>query len=213
MTTPSSLHPLARRYFDHLAQAFPVICASDEFHFMPRAEAAVDQYHRLDSLDRSALAATADSLKSYRSQFQRCGSAAEDLETQIDAVLMVGSVNGLLAELEQTRSWRHNPLFYLKVAFIGVDHAWNKPAASEAERRDRTLSRLDRLPGLLSSGMANLPGTSTIYRMAALAMTGDCRSYLIRWLQGLAETDRRLLEKPVQTVIRQLMTWKRYVEQ
>ena len=35
---------IAERYFDCLAERFPVMCASDEFHFLPRAENAREHY-------------------------------------------------------------------------------------------------------------------------------------------------------------------------
>ena len=41
---------LALRYFNDLAGRFPVMCASDEFHFLPRAEAAAGYYDRLDDM-------------------------------------------------------------------------------------------------------------------------------------------------------------------
>lgn len=211
MVTSSAVHQLAEKYFDDLARAFPVMCASDEFHFMPRAQAAGGQYHRLDCLQQTALSAMVDALASYRAQFHHHRLKADDLETQIDAVLLEGSVNGLLVELEQTRSWRHNPLLYLKIAFIGLDHAWNKPALSAAERRDRMRSRLDLIPGLFAAGVANLTGTSRGYRQAALAMVGDSRRYLMQWLQDLPDQDRRVFETPVKTVLDQLEAWGRYV--
>ena len=35
-TNKQNLIELAENYFDYLAEHFPVMCASDEFHFMPR---------------------------------------------------------------------------------------------------------------------------------------------------------------------------------
>ena len=212
MVTSLALHKLAGRYFDDLARAFPVMCASDEFHFMPRVQAASSQYHGLDCLEQTALSAIIDALRSYRSQFNRYRIAAESLETQIDAVMLEGSVNGLLVELEQARSWRHNPLLYLKIAFIGLDHAWNKPALSEDARRDRMRRRLDRIPELFVEGMINLSGTSSHYRQAALDMARDSRRYLIQWLQSLSDRDRRVFETPVKAVLDQLGDWQRYVK-
>ena len=45
----------ANRYFDYLAGRFPVMCASDEFHFLPRAENARKHYGSLDNLDADAI--------------------------------------------------------------------------------------------------------------------------------------------------------------
>jgi hypothetical protein len=52
---PSSHIELAEEYFDYLAGHFPVMCASDEFHFFPRAQNAANYYHKLDNLDADAL--------------------------------------------------------------------------------------------------------------------------------------------------------------
>jgi len=50
-----ALTDLAVDYFDHLAGQFPVMCASDEFHFLPRARTAGRYYDRLDDLDPAAI--------------------------------------------------------------------------------------------------------------------------------------------------------------
>ena len=39
----NSVENLAFQYFDYLARCFPVMCASDEFHFLPRAEDAAGE--------------------------------------------------------------------------------------------------------------------------------------------------------------------------
>ena len=49
---------LADRYFDVLAQRFPVMCASDEFDFVPRAQNAAKYYHRLGQLEADAIEET-----------------------------------------------------------------------------------------------------------------------------------------------------------
>jgi hypothetical protein len=42
---------VAESYFDYLAERFPVMCASDEFDFLPRAENAFKHYDKLDKFD------------------------------------------------------------------------------------------------------------------------------------------------------------------
>lgn len=46
---------LALRYFEYVAKRFPVMYASDEFHFLPRAETADMYYDRLDNFEAEAL--------------------------------------------------------------------------------------------------------------------------------------------------------------
>ena len=53
--TQQSIHLLAQQYFAFLAEQFPVMCASDEFYFMPRAEEAYRFYAQMDDVDNGAL--------------------------------------------------------------------------------------------------------------------------------------------------------------
>ncbi len=131
----SNLKPhirLAERYFLYIATRFPVMCASDEFHFLPRAEAAAEYYSRMDELDSAGLDIIITDLNSYRDEFSRLITRCDNLEDRIDLELLKANATGILIELELKRTWQFNPLLYLKIAFIGLDHALNKPAASSA---------------------------------------------------------------------------------
>ncbi len=56
----------AKQYFAFLAKAFPVMCASDEFDFMPRAEDASMYYSSIENLDKEK--ANLDRLLKWESQ-------------------------------------------------------------------------------------------------------------------------------------------------
>lgn len=58
---------IAAEYFSYLARRFPVMCASDEFHFLPRAEEAAQYFDKLDDLDEDAIL---QDLKGSREIFQ-----------------------------------------------------------------------------------------------------------------------------------------------
>ena len=47
---------LAQEYFDDLARRFPVMCASDEFHFFPQAKARKFDWSRWDDFSTESLA-------------------------------------------------------------------------------------------------------------------------------------------------------------
>jgi hypothetical protein len=173
-----TLGELAARYFEYVAHRFPVMCASDEFLAMPRARAASRHYHRIDDLDADAVADCLAALKVFRKDFAHVASVVTDLEALIDLELLKANIAGILIEFEENQSWRHNPLLYLKIAFIGLDHALTKPAPDPRERSERTMARLQAIPGLLQQGMANIAAVPTSYLRAALAMVVDCRSYL-----------------------------------
>jgi uncharacterized protein (DUF885 family) len=169
---------LACQYFDELAARFPVMCASDEFHFLPRAQAASRYYDRLDELDGQAIAETVRLLHRYRDQFEALRAQEHDLERRTDLELLTASAAGILLELEQNRSWCHNPLLYLKIGFIGLDHALTKPAADQQETRERALARLSAIPRLLQQATANLDQVPASYLHATLGMVADCARYL-----------------------------------
>jgi uncharacterized protein (DUF885 family) len=169
---------LADSYFDFLAGQFPVMSASDEFDFLPRAENAAKHYDKLDKFDCNSIEESIDELKSYHKHFQADNDKGGDLERFIDLKMLQANSAGILIELDTKRSWEYNPLLYLKIAFIGLDHALNKPAESPQEVTDRTLARLSSIPDILKHGMENIRSVPETYYQASLRMAQDCRLYL-----------------------------------
>ncbi len=165
-------------YFTYLARCFPVMCASDEFHFLPRASQAAEFYDILDDLDAHTIRAIITRLKEFQATFAQQASETSDLEAQIDLVLLQSNAAGAIIEFEQNQSWLRNPLLYLKIACIGLDHALNRPAESVKEKSARTRARLDRVPRLLQQAMVNLNRIPQTYYNASLAMLRDTRRYL-----------------------------------
>jgi len=178
---------LASRYFDDLAGRFPVMCASDEFHFLPRAQAAAKYYDRLDDLGAIAIEECVARLKSFKQELALLTAGEKDLETLIDLNLLTANVSGILIELEQNKSWRHNPLLYLKIAFIAIDHALNKPASHTLERNHRTLKRISAIPKLLNQAMDNIDRVPETYHQAARAMLHDGKQYFVKSVDDLCK--------------------------
>lgn len=168
----------AESYFDYLAERFPVMCASDEFDFLPRAENACYHYDKLDKLDAVAIEETIDKLKQFQKGFIRENDEDGDLDNFIDLNLLQANSAGILIELDSKRSWQYNPLMYLKIAFIGLDHALIKPAEESKDIQERALARLDAIPATLKQGMNNINSVPVTYYQAALLMTADCKQYL-----------------------------------
>ncbi len=179
---------LARQYFDDLAERFPVMCASDEFDFLPRAQAAARYYDRLDDLDASAMEQITAGLKALQKEFSRLAAAENHLENEIDLQLLQANIAGVLIELEQKRSWQFNPLLYLKIAFIGLDHALNKPAVDQRQREQRVMDRLAAIPRLLKQAGDNIAAVPESYHQASRAMLADCKPYLKKLGNDLLET-------------------------
>jgi len=173
-----SLTQLAQDYFNFLARHFPVMCASDEFHFLPRAKAASRYYDRMDDLGIETMDECVQVIRDFQGKRNSIAAPEEDLERFLNLELLKHSMAGALIELEKARSWRHNPLLYLKIAFIGLDHALTKPASNRQEIIERTAARLDAIPRLLLQGIDNLDVVPETYYQAALLMLADCRRYL-----------------------------------
>ena len=168
---------IAQEYFSLLARAFPVMCASDEFHFLPRVQEAVRFLDSMDELSQEAIGAVVASVRDLQNQLRK-PPAAQVFEEEIDRQFLLHNMAGVLIELEEIQSWRHNPLIYLKIGCIGVDHAVNKPAADGQERFDRTVERLAGLKDLLRQAGKNLSTIPGPYYRAAVAMAEDAQEYL-----------------------------------
>jgi uncharacterized protein (DUF885 family) len=179
---------LAVTYFDYLAERFPVMCASDEFDFLPRAENASKHYDKLDKLDAVAIEEAIDKLKEFQKDFTRADDEAGDLDNLIDLNLLQANAAGILIELDTKRSWQYNPLLYLKIAFIGLDHALIKPAMDSQEVRERALARLSAVPEILGQAMDNIRSVPETYYQASLLMAADCKEYLLEIGNDLSKT-------------------------
>ena len=103
------------------------MCASDEFHFLPRAQEAANYIHKLDWISPESIEEDIAILKDFQKRFRQLSGTQEDPEAVIDLELLCANAAGVLMELEANQTWRHNPLLYLKIAFIGLDHALTKP--------------------------------------------------------------------------------------
>lgn len=194
----STLNDLTEDYFQYVAQHFPVMCASDEFHFLPRAQAASRYYDRLDSLSERAISECICALKAFQRKCDLLASHETALERLIDLDLLKANMAGILIELEMKQSWRYNPLLYLKIAFIGLEHALTKPAAAQKEREERTLARLDNIARLLEQGSKNLTRVPRSYYEGALLMVHDCRAYLEALHQNWPQKGSRRIPKALQ---------------
>ena len=184
-----SFEKLTESYFAYLAKSFPVMCASDEFHFLPRAAAASRYYDRMEDMDGASIEEHISALRDFRKKFALVANEEDDLEKSIDLELLTSSIAGILIELDENRTWLYNPLLYLKIACIGIDHALTKPADSRRETVERTLARLEAVPGLLRNARKNLRVVPGTYHQAALAMFSDCQSYLRETERGLDKED------------------------
>ena len=174
------------------------MCASDEFHFLPRAQEAAQLLDRVDNLSLEGIASVVESVRDFQARLSQ-KQAAGSFEEEIDRQLLLHNMAGLLIELEEAESWRHNPLVYLKIGCIGIDHALNKPYADARERFHRTGERLAGLKKLFDQASKNLNTIPGPYYRISLAMAGDAREYLNESLRDInGESSREQLKLPFQ---------------
>jgi hypothetical protein len=173
----SHIGSIGNQYFSLLARAFPVMCASDEFHFLPRVQEAAQFIEIVDDLSQEAIASVVDSVHALQAQLQK-RPRAKDFEDEIDRQVLLHNMAGLLIELEEVKSWRHNPLLYLKAGCIGIDHGLNKPHRDEQERLGRTAERITGLKKLIDQGSKNLSTIPGPYYRVALDMVQHAKKYL-----------------------------------
>ena len=206
-----SIPKLAEDYFDTLARWFPVMCASDEFHFLPRCQAAEKYYDRLDDLDSTAVSRSIHILNEFRRKFEIFSDLENGLDQLTDLQLLKASVAGVLIELENTQTWRHNPLLYLKIAFIGLDHALTKPADSAEQRTERARSRMKAIPKLLRQAEVNMVSVPKTYHHAALGMLSDCEVYLNELENQVPQEQIRQLESHIKQAHSALVEFAKFL--
>ncbi|MFZ0927074.1 MAG: DUF885 family protein, partial [Syntrophobacteraceae bacterium] len=156
--------------------------------------AASRYYDRMESLDPGFIEECIFTLREFKRNFDLLASFEDNLERLIDLELLSSSIVGILIELEENPVWRRNPLLYLKIAFIGLDHALTKPADNHKERIERTLARLSAIPSLLRQAAGNVDFVPETFHQATLAMLNDCGRYLRETAQGLTTEDAGRLE-------------------
>jgi len=197
--TAAPLQTLASDYFRRLSRRFPVMCAGDEFHAFPRALAANEFLDRMERLSPEEIEESIAVLKEFQRQLAGPLDPEEGFEESLDRRLLSAGIAGILLELESSESWRHDPSLYLKIAFVGLDHALNKPFDDCSQVIQRTLARLDKIPSLLRRGAGNLRLVPRTHHRAALLMVEDCREYLgeigrISWFESSAKYSKALQE-------------------
>ncbi|MFW6244051.1 MAG: hypothetical protein ACOC15_02825, partial [Desulfovibrionales bacterium] len=184
-------------YFELLGTALPVMSASDEFHFLPRSHSAARHYSRLDDLSPDALQDLLRSVADFHDRFAGLAREAVDLEVRIDFETLRLSASGVLVAFRDMEVHRHDPLLWLKIGFIGLDHALNKPVPCRSQRADRVLARLRAFPRLLAQAARSLREVPPYKVDAARSMARDGTAYL-QWIKTQHEVSGTALDSALQ---------------
>jgi hypothetical protein len=167
----SPLHSVAKDYFAYMGRHLPQQCASDEFYFLPRAEAAIQHLNTLDDLDP-------EKLKDHVHYVKNClGEIAleekDDLEAETDRLFLRQSMKSFLREFEEAKVWQKDPTLYVKIPLFATArallHGERHPDGSRAD----LLMILRRIPAFLSRASQNLEAPSEVSLEVASNMTRD----------------------------------------
>ena len=167
------LSTTAEEYFRVLGEALPVCCLSDEFHFMPRAEAARLHLGSADRLERDAVEGLCEKVREWKGR----SAGSED---PLRAGLLQGSMEAFLLNWESLRVLERDPSLYLKVGLIGLDLALGWPGGEGESREELYRARLGAIPRLVETAEAQLREVPGPALEAGLEMVGACGDFLER---------------------------------
>ena len=195
--TTRQLHIVAQDYFTRLGSHFSVQCASDEFYFLPRAEAAARNLSKVDELSPETIHDQLGYVKALVREIQAVGYREE--EEEIDRLLLAQSMEGFLREYEVDAVWQHDPTLYLKVALFATDLLISRDDRPADRIRGEPSAVFDQIPGFLGFGVRNLIAPSEISIQVALEMARDAGGFynrdIRRYIAERAGDDRELALK------------------
>lgn len=179
----TDMEQLVNRYFNLMAQNFPIICASDEFYFFPRVQNSLSFMTVVDDLDKHKLQDNINCVKVFLQELDKwermhfpteSHKAQLDLEGKIDLELIKNSMLSFLREFDDIKIWQRDPTFYLKIVLLGIDSAMSKPYSTKDELVDRLLQRLMGIPRLLEQAAKNLENVPQLFVEVAHEIKSDC---------------------------------------
>jgi len=166
---------IAREYFEYLGTNLPQQCASDEFYFLPRAEAACRCLHLLDDLNADRIEDHVQYVKKLLRELPQ--KKVDDLETEIDHTLLVQSMNGFLFEFDILKVWRIDPTLYIKIPHLAIDQILSQEDSSNGSIRLDLLNILQQISPFLDRAVINLDKPSMISLEVSLEMVDDAISF------------------------------------
>ena len=177
MPVSNELYQVADHLFSFLVDRFPVMCSSDEFYFLPRIRHHDRSLAVIEVLDVDHIQETISELKTLLRAIELLPQN-NDTERVIDRELLKVCVMGVLIELEMRKSWRFNPLLYMKTAFLGLEQALREPHLELNDTAERVANRLRAIPDLLRQACINIRTVPESFHSASVSMVHDCIDYL-----------------------------------
>lgn len=196
------LFKISEDYFNYMAENYPVMCASDEFYFFPRAKKALSYFKYLDSLGQDKINQDVSYIKKLKNKIERLNARNLNLEAKIDIALLNQSMRSYLREFEQVKIWRKDPNIYLKICLFGISQILTKSLFIKTDSGQVLVSRIKKIPLLLTEAKINLTQIPRIYKQVSIEMVNVLIGYFKEDLFGflnktLTTKDAKSLIKPV----------------
>jgi len=166
-----SLPSVAKDYFEYMGRHFPQQCASDEFYFLPRAEAAIQYLSTLDDLDPEKLKDHMRYIKHLLVEIAL--GQKDDFEAETDRLFLRQSMKSFIREFEEARVWQKDPTLYVKISLFATARALLHDGRHPDGSRAGLLMILRRIPAFLSRAAQNLEAPSEVSLEVASNMTRD----------------------------------------
>ena len=178
-----SLARVARDYFAYIGTNLPQQCASDEFYFLPRAEAAREHPATIDDLSPGKID---DHLRYVETLVQELSSleGPQGLEEEIDRSLLEQSMKGFVREFEDAEVWRCDPTLYIKIPLFATDRILSRGDGLPDDRTEEDLFTVfGQIPSFLKQAIRNLSSPSEIGLRVAHDMAVDALQFFNRDLE------------------------------
>ncbi|MFH1487692.1 MAG: DUF885 family protein [Pseudomonadota bacterium] len=187
----------AEKFFNHLGRHLPQQCASDEFYFLPRAEAALRYLDRLDDLSQERVEGHICYVRDLLSALP--SEEMADPEEEIDRQILKGGMESFLREYGDAEVWRRDPTLYVKIPLFAVENALSRGKASPEGVKSYLFSVLDQIPGFLRLALKNLRLPPDMALQVASDMVGDAihfhRHHIVAFIEKDLKGSSRLLDR------------------
>ncbi|MGD2127545.1 MAG: DUF885 family protein [Desulfobacteraceae bacterium] len=199
---------MAGEFFSYLGRHLPQHCASDEFYFLPRSEAATEHLAVLDELTPGKVQEHIRHVKHLLREIASERPVA--LEAQIDRLFLMQSMQSFIREFEDAKVWQRDPTLYVKIPLFATDQVISRRDDPSDQLRRKLSSLFEQIPSFLGVAVQNLRDLSEISLGVACAMAQDAIHFFSRDIPAFIEErlggDEGLVSKNRAVV----EAWERY---
>src|SRR4051812_7534669 len=206
---PPALPALAERLWQWRAANQPM--SGDD---IPRIERPADW---VPDWSPAAVRARREALGRFEREWRAIDTTGWSRPAQVDYRLVGSALARVHWELDVTRGWKRNPLFYLEQTLGAVHERLTPPPPFDAARSTAIVRRVERIPQTLAEGRANLTEAVGPFAQLAVNALGDIRPRLeivARELgPQLTGPDAARLPAAMAAAITALEEYRRWLEQ